>query len=58
MTKMKEINWFAKPQTERVAAVLWPALTTDENRKQMQALSDEAGKKSPQQIADELRNKR
>jgi hypothetical protein len=58
MAKIKEIPWEKKPLMERAAAVLYPALTTDENRKQMKSICDGLKKKSPQEVAQELRNKR
>jgi hypothetical protein len=58
MAKTKEIPWEKKPLMEKVSAILYPALTTDENRKQMQAISRANGKRSPQEVAAELRGKR
>jgi hypothetical protein len=54
----KEIPWGKKPLLEKVSAILYPALTTDENRRQMQDISNSNGKRSPQDVADELRKQR
>jgi hypothetical protein len=58
MAKIKEIPWEKKPLIEKVSAILYPALTTDENRRQMQSICDGLKKKSPQEVVQELRNKR
>jgi hypothetical protein len=50
MTKMREIPWEKKGLMEKAAAILYPALTTDENRRQMEDISRANGKKSPQQV--------
>jgi hypothetical protein len=54
----KEIPWFEKPLSSRVAAILYPAHTDDETRRQMQRIADANGKPSPQQVAKALRDKR
>jgi hypothetical protein len=58
MTKMKEEEWFNKPLMSRIASVLYPAHVADETRRQMKSIADANGKRSPQDVAQELRNKR
>ena len=58
-TKMKDDpDWFSRPLMSRIACVLYPGLCDDETKKQMRDIAQAKGKKSPQQMADELRNKR
>lgn len=53
-----ETPWEKKPLFERLAAVIYPGNTTDENRRQMQTISDANKKKSPQEAQGYGRTKR
>ena len=53
-----ETPWEKKPLFERLAAVIYPGNTTDENRRQMQTISDGNKKKSPQEAQGYGRTKR
>jgi hypothetical protein len=58
VTKMKDDEWFAKPLISRIACVLYPGNTDQATRDQMQRIADANGKKSPQQVAQALRERR
>ena len=49
----KETPWHSKLLMEKVSAILYPALTTDENRRQMAEISSANGKLSPQQAKEQ-----
>jgi hypothetical protein len=59
VTKMKDDpKWFDRPLMSRIAACMYPGLVDQATRDQMKKIADANGKKSPQVVAEELRNKR
>ena len=58
MTNPKEVPWEKKTKFERLAAIIYPGNTTDENRRQMQEISDANKKRSPQEAQGYGRTKR
>jgi hypothetical protein len=58
VTKQREIPWEKKPLSSRIAAILYPAHTDEETRRQMQDISNANGKKSPQQFQAERGKRR
>jgi hypothetical protein len=49
-TKTKDNpDWFSKPLTSRIAAILYPSHVDQATRDEMQRIADAQGKKSPMQ---------
>ena len=49
-SKMKDDpDWFKKPLTSRIAAILYPAHADQATRDEMQRIADAQGKRSPMQ---------
>lgn len=51
---MKKIDWHSRSRAERLASVMFPTLTTEATRQEMQSLSNNERKRSPQQAASPL----